>query len=492
MKTFRLIGSFIGIAFLFLAAFIGYRAMSVRSFQPAPSSEPAIAVDSAIASQRLSEAVRIPTINTGEGPSSPDERELLRFHQFLKTKFPLAHHFLKWEVIGGKSLLYEWPGKSPNRPSLLFAAHMDVVPVDPKSSGQWKFDAFSGKIAEGFIWGRGTLDDKLCVLALLEAAEIHLKNGFQPAQSLFFAFGHDEESGGLYGARQIAETLKNRGVRLEAVIDEGMCIVDGGVPGITKPVALIGVAEKRGVSFNFTVQVPGGHSSAPARENSIHLLARAVTRIGDNPFPAEFSAPVRLMLDYFTSEASYPEKLVFANFWLFEPLLKRQFLRRAESAALLRTTSVATIFQAGVKSNVIPEQASAVVNLRLAPGDSAKSAGDRLARIIGDPRVQITPEKEATKPEPIRVSSPNSRVFGILGRTVRSLFPGTIVAPTLMLAAADARHYEPLAENVYRFIPMVLKPEDIRRTHGVNERLSVENYSQIIKFYSRVMEEASR
>ncbi|MCX5915148.1 MAG: M20/M25/M40 family metallo-hydrolase [Deltaproteobacteria bacterium] len=319
-----------------------------------------------------------------------------------------------------------------------------------------------------------------------------MKKGFQPAQTIYLAFGHDEESGGAYGARQIAETLKSRGVRLEAVIDEGMVIMEGGIPGIKNPVALVGIAEKGSISFNLTVQVPGGHSSSPAFENAVGILARAVARIGDNPFPAEISAPVRLGFDYLAPEARYPEKLVFTNLWIFEPLLKRMLLRRPESAALLRTTSVATMFQAGVKENVIPEQASAVVNLRLAPGDSVKAVQERLSRIIDDSRVQILPRGEGLKGEASKVSSPGSRIFPILGRTARALFPGTVVAPTLMIAATDTRHYEALTESIFRFIPMVMKPEDIRRTHGVNERLGVENYSRIIKYYAGVMEEASR
>ena len=492
MKSLKRIGLLVVIGLLILVGFMGFRALSVRSLQPAGGPQPTISVDSTLACQHLSEAVRIPTINTGEGVHSPGERDLLRFHQFLKNTFPLVHHFLKWEVIVGKSLLYEWPGRSPDRPPLLFAAHMDVVPIDPKSEGQWKFPPFSGAIEDGFIWGRGTLDDKLSLLGLLEAVEGLLKKGFQPAQTIYFAFGHDEESGGAYGARQIAETLKKRGIRLEAVIDEGMVILDGGIPGIQSPAALIGIAEKGSVSFNLTVQVPGGHSSSPARENAVGILARAVARIADNPFPAKLSAPARLMFDYLAPEARYPEKLVFTNLWLFEPLLKRLLLRRPESAALLRTTSVVTMFQAGVKENVIPEQASAVVNLRLNPDDSVKAAQERLSRIIDDPRVQILPRGESLKGEPSKVSSPGSRMFPILARTVRALYPGSVVAPTLMIAGTDTRHYESLTENIFRFIPMVLKPEDIRRTHGVNERLGVENYSRIIKFYACVMEEASR
>lgn len=492
MKSWKWIGLGIGMGLLILIGFMGFRAINVRSLQPAGGPQPAFPLDSALACQHLSEAVRIPTINTGEGPNSPDARELLRFHQFLKKTFPLVHHFLKWEAIGGKSLLYEWPGRIPDRPSLLFAAHMDVVPIDPKSEGQWKFPPFSGTIAEGFIWGRGTLDDKHCLLALLEAAELLLKKGFQPAQTIYFAFGHDEESGGNYGARQIAATLKSRGARPEAVIDEGMVIMEGGIPGIKNPVALVGIAEKGSVSFDLTVQVPGGHSSSPAFENAVGILARAVTRITDNPFPAEISAPVRLMFDYLASEARYPEKLVFTNLWIFEPLMKRMLLRRPQSAALLRTTSVATMFHAGVKENVIPEQASAVVNLRLAPGDSVKAVQERLSRIIDDSRVQILRRDEGVTGEPSKVSSPGSRIFPILGRTARSLFPGTVVAPTLFIAASDTRHYEPLTESIFRFIPMVMKPEDIRRTHGVNERLGVDNYGRIIRYYAGIIQEASR
>ncbi len=492
MKSFKGIASLLGIGLLVLVAFMGFRALNVRSIQPAGAPQPTLAVDSISVSQHLSEAVRIPTINTGEGPNSPDERELLRFHEFLKRTFPLVHHFLRWELIAGKSLLYEWRGRSSSRPPLLFAAHMDVVPIDPKSDSQWKFPPFSGTISQGFIWGRGTLDDKHSLLALLESAEVLLKKGLQPNQTIYFAFGHDEETGGTYGARQISETLKRRGIKLEAVVDEGMVILDGGIPGIKNPVALIGIAEKGSANFNLTVQVPGGHSSSPAPENAVGILARAVARIGDNPFPAKISAPVRLMFDYLAPEARYPEKLIFTNLWIFEPFLKHQLLRRPESAALLRTTSVATIFQAGVKENVIPEQASAVVNVRLAPGDSVKLVQERLSRIIDDPRVQILPRGETLKGEPSKVSTPHSRIFPILGRTARALFPGTVVAPSLMIAGTDTRHYESLTENIFRFIPMVLKPEDIRRTHGVNERLSVENYSQIIRFYAGVIEEASR
>jgi carboxypeptidase PM20D1 len=362
---------------------------------------------------------------------------------------------------------------------------MDVVPADPGSEKNWTHPPFAGQIDGGYIWGRGSMDDKVSVLGILEAVEHLLSTGFQPRRTLLLAFGHDEEIGGGSGTAQIAALLKSRRIELEYVLDEGGNITQGIISGVTSPVSLVGIAEKGYLSLELTVEALGGHSSTPPAHTAVGVLSNAIRRIEREPFPLQLREPTLRFFEFIGPELAWPQKTVAANLWLFSPLLKWQLEKSPLTSAMIRTTQAATMFNSGVKENVLPTQAEAVVNIRILTGETIASVVDRLRGVIDDSTVKITPLSIRVEPSP--VSDIESNSFKQLHRTLKEIMPEALVAPFLLIAATDSRHYEGLTKNIFRFLPIVIGPEDTRRYHGINERISIDDYERCVRFFVQLI-----
>jgi carboxypeptidase PM20D1 len=478
-----------GIAFILLIAVLAINALRMpgRQIDVPQNDEGAPPVEAA--AQRLAQAVRFPTVSSQDATKVSGSK-FDRMHAFLSASYPLLHAALNIRHVNQYSLLYEWPGSDAALRPVLLMAHQDVVPIDPGSADLWLQPPFAGAIAEGFIWGRGTLDDKGAVMALHEAAESLLAQGFRPRRTIYFAFGHDEEVGGREGSAKIAQWLAAQGVRLESVLDEGQVVTHGIVAGFDRPVALIGVAEKGYLNLEFVVEAEGGHSSMPPAHTAVGVLSAAIARLEDHPFPATLTEPVRSQLAFLGPEQGWFKRVVFANLWLFAPLVKAQMSNTPSTNALLRTTVAPTVLEGSIKDNVLAMRARAVVNLRLLPGTSSEAAIRRVAAIVDDPRVRIV-ATGTSRSEPSPVSSIEGEAFRKLHRAVKATFPEAIVSPSLVLGATDSRHFVPLADNVFRFLPARLGRDDLKRYHGVNERIGTQNYGEFIRFYMRYLRETA-
>jgi carboxypeptidase PM20D1 len=446
---------------------------------------PKIAIDDG-APERFAAAIRLPTISRPESPES-DFSAFDSLHRHLTASFPKVHAALSREVIGGHSLLYTWKGKESSAKPVLLLAHTDVVPVESGTEPAWSHPPFSGDIADGFIWGRGALDDKVSVLAILEAVETLLGQGFQPLSTIFLAFGHDEEISGAAGAARIAAVLKSRGIHAKFALDEGSVITDGIVPGLKQPAALIGIAEKGYASVELSTVSPGGHSSMPPPETAIGIVAAAVHAVESHPMPASLDGPAALLFDYLGPEMPFATRMALANRWLFGGLIVRQLTGSPPTNAVVRTTTAATLFAGGVKENVLPAQARAVINFRIKPGDSVESIMAHVREVVGDERVKISLLAPDSVRAPSIVSSVTSSGFATIDRTIRQVFPGTLVAPSLVVAGTDSRLYQDVADDVYRFQPFVLGPDDTKRIHGANERVAVDGYRDCVRFYVQLL-----
>lgn len=425
---------------------------------------------------RLSGAIRIPTVSYDE-VSKTDTLPFGLFHQYLDECFPLIKSNLSKELINGYALLYRWQGKNDALPPVMLLAHQDVVPAN---ASDWEKEPFSGENDGTFIWGRGALDDKGALMAILEATEKLLGEGFQPEQTIYFAFGNDEEVKGK-GAATIAKTLQERGIIADFILDEGMVITSEMVPMMSKPVALVGTSEKGYMTVELSCEVEGGHSASPQPETAISIISNAITRLTENRPEARLTKPVVDFIDYLGPEISWPAKIVFANRWLFGGLIKKIYTGTAPGNSLVRTTTAPTVLQAGEKENVLPMHARAVVNFRLLPGDTVDGLLAYIESVINDQRVHLKVNPGAYEAAP--VSPVDSRGFALIHKTIKMQFENTVVTPTLMTATSDSRHYRELSANIYRFAPYHIYPEDMARIHGNNERITIQNYKDMIGFY---------
>ena len=476
---------FFSVLALFAAVLGGALAIGVQRFVPRQLDVTAAApiqIDADAAAQRLSRAIRHRTVSPIDSAS---QAEFERFHAFLTESFPTLHQRLARETVNQHSLLYTWQGTRTELKPILLLAHLDVVPADAESSPRWRHPPFAGAVADGYVWGRGALDDKGSLMASLEAIEWLVKQDYKPERTIYLAFGHDEETGGENGAAKIAAVLTARKVQLEYVLDEGMNVLSGIIDGVTAPVALIGIAEKGYLSIELNANAAGGHSSIPPNDNAIASVTRALQRLEAAPFPASIRGPTRAMFEFLGPEMGWTAKLVLANLWLFEPLVVHQLAGSPLINAILRTTMAPTMFNSGVKDNVLPTHARAVINLRIMPGETTAGALAQVREIIDDPKVKLTPL--AIRIEPSTATDIESPSFQLLARTIRQITPRSIVAPALLVAATDSRHYTGLTRSVLRFLPITITAADTDRFHGIDERISVDDYLRCINFYTQLI-----
>ncbi|WP_403020088.1 M20/M25/M40 family metallo-hydrolase [Salinibacterium sp. GXW1014] len=441
------------------------------------------APDAAAAVSRLQSLIRIPTVSHLD-EAEVDWEQFRRLIDVLPGLYPLTHEHLDRELVAGHSMLYRWAGREEGAPSVLMA-HYDVVAASDEG---WRHPPFSGEIVEEggqrLIWGRGTLDDKGSMVAILEAVEGALAEGFRPLHDIYLCFGHNEETAG-DGAARVVDLLESRGVRPRLVSDEGGAVVEGIFPGVDDPIAVVGVAEKGIMSLVLTVEQQGGHASTPPRLAATARLARAIVALNKRPFRAGFTPTNLEMIRTLGAHARNPLRFAFTKLWLTKPLLLLLFKRLGdETAAIVRTTQVVTQLDGAMAANALAERATATVNIRIAIGSSVAEAVEHVRRAIDDPLVRL----EAHGPsEPSPVSPTNGAAWQAVKDSIEETYPGTIVTPYVMLGASDSRHFTRISDHVYRFSPFEMSKEERGTLHAKNERMRVDTFLRGIEFYGRLI-----
>jgi carboxypeptidase PM20D1 len=473
---------YIILAILILTSlFVVVRTFVYRRRHPPIEGVEGIPVDPQAVAEHLAAAVRCKTVPL-DGNGTPDPEAFQQLHSFLEKTYPLVHSRLKREVVNGYSLLYIWEGSKPELDPAQMMAHQDVVSAE---ESEWSHPPFSGDIVDGIIWGRGTLDIKNQLIGIMEAAEALLKQGFQPERTLHFAFGHDEETGGVNGAKMVGNLLKERGVHLSAIVDEGGGIFADIVPGIKEPTALIGIGEKGYLTVEITAEAPGGHSSAPPTQTSIGILPHALARLEDHPLPPHVKTARPL---YWALGPAVPFTLqvAWANEWLFGWFLTRYLSRNDETRAYVRTTAAITVFHAGSEDNTLPPEAKALVNFRMLPHYTIADVLKHLRKSIKDERVRYVPiegkANEAVGPSPVQCPP-----YLGMSRAIRQIYGNVPEAPYVMEGGTDCGHYVAVCENIYRFTLLVMDPSFAGREHGVDECIPVSEMAKTVKFYARLM-----
>jgi carboxypeptidase PM20D1 len=470
-----------------LIAAVAIKTFTFTSKQISVSAKVSYPVNMDQAASHLSDAIKFKTVFNMD-TSKVDYSQFTGFQDYIAKTFPLVNSTLTKKVINGYGLLYTWQGSDSQKKPILLMAHQDVVPAPPEG---WTHEPFSGDIADGFVWGRGAIDDKGSLISILEATEYLLKDGFKPARSIYIASGFDEEVTGQQGAGKIAEYLKAQGLQFEAIFDEGMIVTQGDVPGVKTPVALIGTAEKGYLSIRLISESEGGHSSMPPQQTTIGILAAAIDKLEKNPFPIRMTGPAADLFEYAGPEMSFPYKMLFANMWLFGPVIESELASSPGTNAAIRTTTAPTMFEGSQADNVLPAKAIATVNFRILPGDTIQSVTDQVKSTINDPRVKIQPITESAN-EPAPASSTGSLSFGILNKTIREVMPDVFVAPMMMIGSTDSFKYVGLSQNIYRFLPERLYGDDLNMMHGMNEKISITNLGEMINYYIQLIKNSDK
>ena len=473
-----------------LAAVVAIRTITYKPPSAADLTQvklaPPVAIDTAKAAEHLSQAIGFQTVSH-QDKSEDQPAEWDKLHAWLQATYPAIHAATTREVISDHTLVYTWKGSDPSLSPIVLMAHQDVVPVTPGTEKDWKHPPFDGLIADGAVWGRGAIDDKGSLITLFEGAEALAAKGFKPRRTVIIVSSHDEEVRG-QGARAAAALLKSRGITADFVLDEGMAIIADN-PVMGGPVALIGVAEKGYGTLEVTAKATGGHSSAPpADSGGVATLAKALVKITDAQFPMKLDGPGAGMLQVLAPEGSWPIRMAVANRWLFEPLIVKQTAATPAGAALLHTTIAPTMLKGSPKENVLPQDATAWINYRIAPGDTAASVLAYTKAAAGDLPVTIAWAKTPDEPSP--VSSTSSDGWKAIAALAGDMAKAP-VAPGLVTGGTDSRYMQPVAKDVYRFQPMKFALKDTQMIHGTNEHMTLENLGLAVQFYARLIATAA-
>lgn len=473
------------LALLLAAALVG-NTLRQGSRQLAVAPLAPLAVDTAAVAQSVSAAVQARTVSGLVDPAA-SAAAFAQLHAHLAARYPRVHAALRRELVGAHGLLFFWPGRDTKLPPVLLMAHQDVVPIAPGTEALWQQPPFAGTVDATHVWGRGALDDKVNVILQLEAVERLLADGFQPERGIYLFFGHDEEVGGSDGAVNAVKALQARGVKLAFVLDEGMAVTEGILPGVAKPIALIGLGEKGSVTLKLATQAAPGHSSMPPAPgtSAIGRLSAALAKLDQQPLPGGVQGAAADMFAALAPELPFGQRLALSNLWLLRPVVEAMLAKGAATNAMMRTTTAMTVLSAGNKENVLPGRAEALVNFRILPGDSTDAVLAHVKRVIADAQVEVTKVGVGFEPSPL--SSAQAPAFKLVERAVREVFPDAVVAPGLTLQATDARHFAAVAEQVYRFMPIRFKPEDLPRLHGTDERIAVAQLADGVRFYHRLL-----
>jgi len=480
----KLLLSFVLIIFVLLSiAFV--RTLMHSAPEPTVNVGLTADIDGEAAINNLAASIRFKTISHQDKEKfSPQEFE--GFIKWAADTYPEFHSAMQLEMLE-YTLLFKWEGSDNSLAPILLTAHYDVVPVIPGTESIWEEKPFAGVISNNRIWGRGALDDKSGVVGMMEAATYLIKNNFQPARTVYFSFGHDEEIGGS-GAAQVAEKLKQEGVQLQWSLDEGSFVNRGFFPGVDKLVAPINVAEKGIMNLLIVAKAKGGHSSTPPKKTAVTILADALIKLENEPLPGSLEGLSAVMFDEVSKHMPFGYRFLFANRWLFGGLLDSQMSSTPVINAMIRTTTAPTMLSGSIKSNVLPIEATALINFRLHPRDSIESVTEHVRRVVGSDQVEV---RTLGGMEASSVSSWESPGYEIISSSLSKVYGEVVSVPGIMIAASDTRHYSKVADNSFRFNPFSIVPEDMTGFHGTNESIAIDSFIAGIKTYVDIINEGS-
>lgn len=471
-------GVLFGIIVLLIVILLVRAVLFVPAKQDEVVAEPVSLNEEKIVSDMV-DMIRCKTVSDRD-EAKVDREEFAKFESLLQERFPNIYKACTFEKIGKTGLLYHLKGESSDKPSVCMA-HYDVVPVEEEG---WSKSAFDGIIDDGCIWGRGTLDTKGTLCGVVEALEMLLAEGYQPKQDLYLCFSGEEEIDG-DSCDDIVTYFERKGIKPAIVLDEGGAVVDNVFPGVKESCALVGIGEKGSVNLNFTLDSEGGHASTPPIHTILGKLSDAVCRIEKKPFKSQLTKPVAEMFDTLGRHSTFVFRMVFANLWLFTPVLDLICKKTGgEMNAMLRTTTAVTKMEGSKAYNVLPPKASFGLNMRLLGMDTIESAIAYLKKVIGNEKIKV---EVVNGMNPSIYSDTSCEEWERLSDVIRATWKDVVVSPYLMMACSDSRHYCRITDRVYRFSAMRMSKEERAMVHGNNERIPIETLLKTVEFYVRLL-----
>lgn len=432
----------------------------------------------------LSKGIQCKTVSAYDA-NEVDWNEFKKFHKLLEESYPLMHKKLQVKEFGNASLMFKWEGKNKSLDPIALLAHQDVVPVAEGTENEWKHDPYSGFNDGEFIWGRGSLDMKNHLIAVMESVETLLEEGYEPKRTVYVCLGHNEEVAAAAdnGAREMAEYFKSESIHLEAVLDEGGAMLPLTVPGvIDRNLAAVGIAEKGNMNVHVSVKGKGGHSSQPPKHTALGKIANVIRDIERHPFKPEMPDYIMESLIRVGKQCSFPVRMITCHIPALKPLITLVLSEIRGGSALVRTCQSVTMAKGSLQFNILPEEAMITVNFRTMPGVTFEDVESHLRRHVRekDIKVEFFAGQEASAE-----SSMNSKAFSTIKSICESTMEKTVTVPFLVIGGTDSHNYSIVCENIYRFMPFLVEPDVLTTTHGTNERFPIKTADDAIAFFKR-------
>ena len=442
--------------------------------------------------RNLSDAIKFKTVSQPD-PKDVDWNEFEKFHKFLEERFPLVYKNLKHEEISDASLLFTWEGTRPDLEPIALLAHQDVVPIAAGTENDWEHPAFDGFDDGEFIWGRGALDMKNHLIAVIQTVETLLGEGFKPERTVYLCFGHNEEivCSKESGADEIVKVLRSRGIHLDSVLDEGSALLRLDVKGLIHTyIAAVGFAEKGYADMKLTVHDKGGHTSAAPKHSGMAKLANTIKDVERHQFKSHMLPFLTELFDTVGRKATYLGRVVMCNVWLLKPIIKLVLKEIPESASMVRTIQSISMCEGSPEPNVLPQRPSITVNFRPLPGDTVDDVEKHIRKAVRykDLEVERLYSKEATKFSPT-----DSRAFNAIRKVEEGLHPNDVaVAPYLVMGGTDSYRYGEICDNILRYAPFNVSVELFLTTHATNERCPISALKESVVFFREYIKEVSK
>lgn len=409
-----------------------------------------------------------------------DRTKFYEFHEILEELFPNVHKTCEKHVFNG-SLLYKWSGRSSEKP-ILFMSHQDVV----EAGGVWEHEPFGGDIDErGRVWGRGTVDTKGSLFCIFTAIEELIKDGYQPEVDVYIGSSCTEEWSG-DGAPATVAYLKEHGIELALVLDEGGMIIEEPIGGVKGTYGMVGVVEKGYGDVKFTARSGGGHASAPKKNTPLVRLGKFMAEVEKHsPFVCKFSPTLEEMFKRCAPNMDFGMKMIFANMWLFKPLLTKLLPSiNAAAGAMLHTTLAFTMAKGSDGLNVLPQEAYVTGNMRFIHHQPNKESIEAVSAIAKKYDIET---EVIYQDEPCPIVDFKGDAFKLVEETIHEVYPGIGVCPYIMTGGTDAKYYKEVSKNCVRFAPLYIDGQQYGSIHGLNENIYQGALPMGVDFYKTVI-----
>ena len=471
----------LGIILILLAVLIAVVLLRTLLVKPTPAKDAKVELDTSeravIYGKELAKMVQVETISSR---GDMDRTKFYRFHEVLEQLFPLVHANCEKVVLDG-SLLYKWSGKGNGEPILLMS-HQDVV----EATGTWEHEAFSGDIDEnGRVWGRGTVDTKASLFCIFKAVEELIGQGFIPDQDVYIASSCTEEISG-NGAPATVQYLKDHGVRLGMVLDEGGMILEEPVGGVKGVYGMVGVVEKGYGDVKFIARGKGGHASAPGKNTPLVRLGKFMVDVEKhNPFKTIFTPVVLEMFARMTPNMNFGMRLIFSNMWLFKPLLVKLLPSISSAAgAMLQTTLAFTTAKGSDGLNVLPQEAYVTGNMRFIQHQPNKESIECISKVAEKYNIET---EVMYQDEPCPIVDFKGKPFQLVEKAAAKIYPGVQICPYVMTGGTDAKFYKDVSEHCIRFAPLYIDAQQYASIHGLNENIYQGALPMGVDFYKEMI-----